>query len=46
MRIKIMDKIMDENVKKIVENHGGKIWAESDGRGMGSRFYVELNLIK
>jgi signal transduction histidine kinase len=33
-------------VKKIVENHGGKIWAESDGRGMGSRFYVELGLIK
>jgi signal transduction histidine kinase len=33
-------------VKKIVENHGGKIWAESDGRGMGSRFYVELGLTK
>ncbi|MFA6430132.1 MAG: HAMP domain-containing sensor histidine kinase [Candidatus Paceibacterota bacterium] len=33
-------------VKKIVENHGGKIWAESDGRGMGSRFYVELGMIK
>ncbi len=33
-------------VKKIVENHGGKIWAESDGRGMGSRFYVELGMVK
>ncbi len=29
-------------VKKIVENHGGKIWAESDGRGRGARFFVTL----
>ena len=29
-------------VKKIVEGHDGKIWAESAGRGHGSRFYVEL----
>ncbi|MFA6226981.1 MAG: HAMP domain-containing sensor histidine kinase [Candidatus Paceibacterota bacterium] len=29
-------------VKKIVENHAGKIWAESDGRGKGARFFVAL----
>lgn len=28
--------------KKIVAEHKGKIWAESDGRGMGSRFILEL----
>ncbi|MCX6785078.1 MAG: GAF domain-containing sensor histidine kinase, partial [Candidatus Komeilibacteria bacterium] len=28
--------------KKIVETHGGKIWAESDGKGKGSRFIFEL----
>jgi signal transduction histidine kinase len=28
--------------KNIVEAHGGKIWAESDGAGKGSQFYVEL----
>lgn len=33
-------------VKKIVEGHGGKIWAESKGRGHGSRFYVELPLVE
>lgn len=33
-------------VKKIVEGHGGKIWAESVGRGHGSTFCVELPLIK
>jgi signal transduction histidine kinase len=26
----------------IVEAHGGKLWAESEGKGMGSTFYVEL----
>ncbi|HCM43441.1 TPA: hypothetical protein DIS55_00615 [Candidatus Kaiserbacteria bacterium] len=29
-------------VRKTVEAHGGRIWAESDGEGKGSRFVVEL----
>jgi signal transduction histidine kinase len=28
--------------KQVVDAHGGKIWAESDGPGKGSRFVVEL----
>ena len=28
--------------KQIVDSHGGKIWAESEGEGKGSRFVVEL----
>ena len=28
--------------KKIVAEHKGRIWAESDGRGKGSRFILEL----
>jgi signal transduction histidine kinase len=32
-------------VKKIVETHSGRVWAESAGRGHGSQFYVELNLV-
>ncbi len=28
--------------RKIVEHHDGRIWAESDGEGRGSRFYIEL----
>ncbi|MBI2042735.1 MAG: hypothetical protein HYT21_03260 [Candidatus Nealsonbacteria bacterium] len=28
--------------RQIVEAHGGKIWAESDGVGKGSRFVVEI----
>jgi len=28
--------------KSIVEAHGGKIWADSEGRGKGSKFTVEL----
>lgn len=29
-------------VKNIIEAHNGKVWAESDGEGKGSRFIVEL----
>jgi signal transduction histidine kinase len=29
-------------VKNIIEAHKGKVWAESDGAGKGSRFIVEL----
>jgi light-regulated signal transduction histidine kinase (bacteriophytochrome) len=30
--------------RKIAEHHGGRVWAESSGEGMGSRFCVELPL--
>jgi len=33
-------------VRKIVENHKGKIWAESEGEGRGATFYIELPLAK
>jgi signal transduction histidine kinase/streptogramin lyase len=29
-------------VKQLVDLHSGRVWAESDGPGGGSRFYVEL----
>jgi signal transduction histidine kinase len=29
-------------VKHLIELHGGKVWAESAGKGQGSTFYVEL----
>ena len=32
--------------RKIAENHGGRIWAESAGEGLGSRFCVELPLLQ
>jgi signal transduction histidine kinase len=28
--------------KEIMNAHGGKIWAESEGEGKGSQFYIEL----
>src|SRR3989344_1712856 len=31
--------------RKVVEAHGGKIWAESDGEGKGSTFSVVLPMI-
>lgn len=30
-------------VKQVVELHGGKVWAESEGRGKGATFVVELS---
>ena len=30
--------------RKIAEHHGGRIWVESKGEGLGSRFYVALPL--
>ncbi len=32
-------------VKLVVEAHNGKVWAESEGPGKGSTFYVELPTI-
>jgi len=28
--------------RSMIENNGGKIWAESDGQGQGSRFIIEM----
>jgi len=28
--------------KQFVEKHGGRIWAESEGKGKGTTFFVEL----
>lgn len=33
-------------VKRVVEDHGGKVWVESEGVGKGSTFFVELPLNK
>ncbi|TAK57487.1 sensor histidine kinase [Patescibacteria group bacterium] len=32
--------------KQMVQAHHGKIWAESDGKGKGSRFIIELDTIR
>jgi len=32
--------------KQMIENNGGKIWAESDGEGNGSRFIVEIPMVQ
>jgi signal transduction histidine kinase len=32
--------------KALVEAHGGRIWADSDGPGRGSTFYISLSLAK
>jgi len=34
------------SVKLVVEAHGGRVWADSEGEGTGSTFSVELNLAK
>ena len=30
---------------EILKAHNGRAWAESDGAGKGSRFYVELGML-
>jgi len=32
--------------KKMIESHGGRIWAESTGRDKGSQFYFEMPYVK
>jgi signal transduction histidine kinase len=29
-------------VRRLVEGHGGRVWAESEGRGRGATFFAEL----
>ncbi|MFQ3596989.1 MAG: tetratricopeptide repeat protein [Chloroherpetonaceae bacterium] len=33
-------------VKQLVELHGGKVWAESEGKGKGATFFVELPMVE
>jgi len=30
----------------MIENNGGRIWAESDGEGLGSRFIIEIPMVQ
>lgn len=53
MRSKEVARIHTEGVglglyvaRRIVEDHGGRIWAESAGKGKGSTFFVELPIKK
>jgi len=32
--------------KEITKAHGGRVWAESEGMGMGSTFFMELDALK
>ncbi|MFA6797631.1 MAG: ATP-binding protein, partial [Candidatus Paceibacterota bacterium] len=32
--------------KKMMEAHKGRVWAESEGEGKGSQFYVEFEGVK
>jgi len=31
--------------RQILRNHNGRIWAESEGKGKGSKFYIEVNAV-
>ena len=33
-------------VRKIIDNHGGKIWVESEGENKGATFTIELPIMK
>lgn len=33
-------------VKLVVDTHKGRVWAESEGPGKGSQFYIELDAVK
>jgi signal transduction histidine kinase len=32
--------------KNMIESNGGRVWAESDGAGLGSRFIIEIPLVQ
>lgn len=34
------------NAKRIIQKHKGRIWAESEGKGKGATFFVELSIAK